>query len=699
MSDETAPKQRRRRWRVWWLAALGAAFLFGFFLLSISLVEFTASTPFCSTCHIMAPEVTAYSNSPHARTDCGTCHRGPGAWPLVKAEAANIRYLWVYPLKLYDVPIGTPIHSLRPVEIVCEQCHWPQKFYEDRLVTLADYAVDDANSLTQTALLLKTGGGTQAEGRGRGIHWHIENPVWYIATDEDRQEIPWVRAEFGGLTTEYLSADSTLSAEELSKLEPRKMDCVDCHNRATHVFQRPSEALDEAMKSGEIPADLPYIKQKGVEVLEATYQTEQDAANAITAVQHFYRVKHPEIYNVREDDVKQAVAGLQAIFDKTQFPFMQVTWETHANNIGHKDFPGCFRCHDGKHLSADNQAIRLECNICHNVPQVAGPGEELPPLSIAARAEPDSHRSSTWLAEHRFNFDATCSNCHSVENPGGSDNSSFCSNSACHATEWKFVGLDAPKIRAISEPPQIPNAPGVPAEIPHPIGPTTDCSLCHGPGKVLPAPDDHSIYTAGQCTTCHTPSLTEPGAATTTLTPVAIPHPVTGRENCLECHDPGGGVRPAPQDHAGRAVDTCQACHKPAAGAQEPVATATPAGPATPRSGAPEIPHSLDGRTNCLQCHDPGSGLKPAPQDHVGRAADTCQTCHRPAAGAQEPAATATPAGPATSRSGAPEIPHSLDGRANCLQCHDPDGRVEPAPPDHAGRSADTCQTCHKPEA
>ena len=131
--------------------------LFAFFLASMHLVEFTDSTAFCSTCHNMDPEVTVYHASPHARTDCGTCHVGPGALAFVQAKLQNVRYLWIYPLNLYPRPIPSPIESLRPVEVVCEQCHWPQKFYEDRLLTVSDYASDEKNSLTHTNLLSEDG--------------------------------------------------------------------------------------------------------------------------------------------------------------------------------------------------------------------------------------------------------------------------------------------------------------------------------------------------------------------------------------------------------------------------------------------------------------------------------------------------------------------------------------------------------------
>jgi len=584
-SSERVAESRLRRARRWpvVLGVLGVVgFLFLFFLGSLELVHYTESTAFCSACHVMKPEVTVYENSPHARTECGTCHIGPGALPVVQAKLANVRYLYVYPLNLFPRPIESPIHSLRPVEYVCEQCHWPEKFYEDRLLVLNKYGADNANSLTQIALMMKTGGGLKIEGRGRGIHWHIENPVWYIAADEKRQSIPWVKAEFGGSTIEYLSTDSTLTPEQIAKAEKRKMDCVDCHNRATHVFRRPADALDDALARGLFPSDLPAIKNQGLTVLERTYATETEAATAIAAVEEFYRKYYPDVYAKREADVRAAVASLQAIFDRTQFPFMSVNWETHPDNIGHKDFPGCFRCHDGKHLSRDNQAIRLECNICHSIPQVADPGKPLPAIQISSAREPESHRRTTWLAEHRYIFDVSCIGCHTITNPGGSDNSSFCANSACHASQWKFAGLDAPKIRQLSAPPKVPSR-GTPDPIPHPIGQRTDCTICHGVGKVHPSPENHASFKPDMCTSCHKPALQEssaPLAAPAGATPVApragqptpapapagimaIPHDLAGRDNCLMCHNPEGNIKPAPKDHVGRANETCQMCHKP----------------------------------------------------------------------------------------------------------------------------------------
>lgn len=653
-AESAAPKPRRKHWSLWILGALAVlVILFVFFVFSVELLHYTETAAFCSSCHVMHPENTAYENSPHARAECGTCHIGPGALAAFQAKMANVRYLWVYPTGRYERPIPSPIHSLRPVEVVCEQCHWPEKFFANRLVNLYRHAEDEQNSLTKIALLMQTGGGTAEAGLGRGIHWHIENPVYYIATDEQFQDIPWVQAEYNGEVIEYLSTTSTLTQADIDRAEKRKMDCVDCHNRASHDFRRPSDSIDEAMAVGLIAADLPFIKQQGVDVLERAYETEEEAAAAISGIANFYQQNHPDVYNSRQADVEQAVAQLQSIFDRTTFPFMNVTWQSHRNNIGHRDFPGCFRCHDGQHLSKDNQAIRLECNICHAIPQVALPGQPFPIVNAWPRAiEPESHLTTTWLSEHRFRFDATCTECHTVGDPGGTSNTSFCSNSACHGTEWVYAGLNAPAIRELAAPPREPGS-GQPNPVPHPITPDTNCMTCHGVNGVIPAPDSHASFDVATCTQCHQGPQSA-GAAPTDATPApqtggspeasptaqpseepaggsppAIPHTLEGRDGCVLCHGENG-VKPFPADHTGRTNDVCQMCHKPApAGSETPAAGSTPAPTAAPPSGeASRIPHDIEGQENqCLACHF-STSIEPFPANHEGFSNQMCLSCH-----------------------------------------------------------------------
>jgi pyruvate/2-oxoglutarate dehydrogenase complex dihydrolipoamide acyltransferase (E2) component len=95
----------------------------------------------------------------------------------------------------------------------------------------------------------------------------------------------------------------------------------------------------------------------------------------------------------------------------------------------------------------------------------------------------------------------------------------------------------------------------------------------------------------------------------------------------------------------------------------------------------PEVPHPVEGREDCLACHDTG-GIEPFPEDHAGRTSDVCTMCHE--AGESEVEAEEIP-----------PVPHPVDGREDCLACHDTDG-IEPFPEDHAGRTSDTCTMCHE---
>jgi hypothetical protein len=567
----------------------------------------------------MDPEKTVYEISPHQNVNCGTCHIGPGTIPAVQAKIASARYLWIYPLNLYPRPIPSPVHSLRPVEVVCEQCHWPQKFYTDRLLEISHFAEDETNSRSRTYLLLKTGGGSEREGLGKEIHWHIQNVVRYRAADEQLQNIPWIQTEIDGVTTEYVASNTTLTEAQIAALPVRQMDCVDCHNRATHVFGSPSDATDRALARGQLDARLPYLKREGVRLLTPFYETQDAAAIAIAGdLKAFYAGQYPAVETTA---VEAAATALGSLYRQIKFPEMKTDWQVHPNNVGHKDSAGCFRCHDGQHFSPEKKSIRLECNICHAIPQVVAEGAP-PPLISPAKAvpEPASHQDSNWIARHRNQFNQTCSVCHDTSNAGGGDNSSFCSNSTCHATSWKYAGLDAPGILDVSSPTQAIADQAVP--MPHPVAGQEDCLLCHGPKGIRPFPADHADRSQDICIGCHMP-LPEPTPAptaepTSAAGAPAIPHSLEGRDDCLVCHGPNG-VRPFPADHANRGNDTCTGCHT------------SPPGPTPAPVVGPGIPHSLEGRDDCLACH--ASGEESVPADHAGRTSAMCTVCHKPGGG------------------------------------------------------------------
>lgn len=333
--------------------------------------EYSESVAFCGqVCHtVMKPEFVAYNASSHARVRCVECHVGSGAESYVRAKFSGVRQLYAVTFNTYQRPIQTPVHNMRPANQTCEKCHWPEKFYGDQLKVFNHYGFDKDNSLNQTRMLIKTGGGSPTAGQVSGIHWHmnIANEITYIATDEKRQNITWVRMkDMNGKTIEYMTKDANLSQQQIEQSAKRKMDCIDCHNRPTHVYLSPNSAVDDSFTAKKLDVTLPYLKFKAVETLSKPYNTTDEALNSIAKnVDEYYRTSHADVYLTKKDSINNAVKEIQRIYQTYFFPEMKTDWQTHADNKGHYTSQGCFRCHDGQHFSRDGQVIRNDCNICH----------------------------------------------------------------------------------------------------------------------------------------------------------------------------------------------------------------------------------------------------------------------------------------------------------------------------------------------
>jgi hypothetical protein len=198
---------------------------------------------------------------------------------------------------------------------------------------------------------------------------NIANHITFIATDTQHQTIPWVQAQdMQGRITVYTAKDSALTKEQIEKSQKHLMDCIDCHSRPSHIFTPPDRSVDDSLIAGRIDQSLPFIKQQGVTELTKTYNSAEEALRDIGAdVQEFYRTKYPQVYVSRKAAIQAAISELQHIYRSTIFPYMKVDWRTHPNNIGHFYTPGCFRCHDGQHVSTDGKVISKDCNTCHTV--------------------------------------------------------------------------------------------------------------------------------------------------------------------------------------------------------------------------------------------------------------------------------------------------------------------------------------------
>jgi nitrate/TMAO reductase-like tetraheme cytochrome c subunit len=334
--------------------------------------HYSESVTFCGTsCHeVMEPEYTTYQNSPHARVACAECHIGSGAGWFVKSKLSGAYQVYATAANVYPRPIPTPIESLRPAQETCEQCHWPERIYGAQQKTFHHFMYDDDNTAWPIDMLIKTGGGDPRSGQTAGIHWHmnIGVAVEYIARDDKRQEIPWVRItdRQTGRVTVYQDRSNPLSEEEVAAASPRVMDCMDCHNRPSHIFRSPDYAIDIALLAGDVDAGLPAIKRVAVEAMAEDYESVDEAHREIAnRIAGFYRAEHPELFEQRRVAVDRAVAATQRAYALNVFPAMKAKWSAYTNNVGHFTDLGCMRCHDGEHVDDGGVAVSADCNACH----------------------------------------------------------------------------------------------------------------------------------------------------------------------------------------------------------------------------------------------------------------------------------------------------------------------------------------------
>lgn len=360
---------RRRTFLVF--LSLTFAFLFISAFGSYRAYEYTESVTFCGqACHfVMKPEFIAYQASPHAKVRCVECHVGGGPEAYARAKFTGMRQLYGVITGNFSRPIHTPVLNMRPANETCAKCHWPEKFHGDVLRVFSHYGYDEKNSLSETRMLVKVGGGSASGGPVGGIHWHmnVANEITYIAADEKRQEIPWVRMKKAdGSVVEYTAKSNTLSGPQIENAPKRTMNCIDCHNRPTHIFLSPNNAVDQALKGGKLDISLPFLKNKAVETLSRAYSTNEEAVASIQSdLDGYYKSTYPDIYAQKRDTVAAAIIEVQRIYQTYFFPEMKTDWQSHVNNIGHFNAQGCFRCHDGQHFSPEGKVIRNECNICH----------------------------------------------------------------------------------------------------------------------------------------------------------------------------------------------------------------------------------------------------------------------------------------------------------------------------------------------
>ena len=375
--------------------------------------EHTESVQFCGqTCHeTMKPEFVAYQVSPHARVRCVECHVGSGAEGYARSKITGSYQLYAIAFNKVPKPILTPVHTMPSTHDTCEQCHWPSKFNGNQLKTFSHYAYDEQNSLRSMRMLINVGGGDPATGPVAGIHWHMNlaNEITFIASDDRRQVIPWVQVkDTQGHVTEYLDRNRQPSADLMAKAERRRMNCIDCHNRPAHAYLPPDLAVDQSFAAARLDPSLPYLKREAIGVLSKPYNSTNEALSSISStLDRFYRSNYSTLYSDKSQTIQSNIKEIQRIYQTYFFPEMKTDWSTHPNNIGHLYSSGCFRCHDGEHVSNTGKVIRSDCNICHTV--------------LFDSARPPEKNARTGSFQHPVDLgalaDRKCESCHYANKP------------------------------------------------------------------------------------------------------------------------------------------------------------------------------------------------------------------------------------------------------------------------------------------
>jgi hypothetical protein len=410
--------------------------------------EYSNSDAFCaSMCHSVHPEeIASHKTASHARVRCVECHMGRNSTlKLIAMKPTHFKELWGM-IAGYERPLHAS--GLRPASEACEACHNPKAEHHDSIAVIKRFGTDAKSSETVYQLRLHTTANLVREQPWKvtGIHWHVDNELLYKTTDHQGRDIPWVQVTRpDGTKVTYVDSESKLSKEELAKLEPRRMECFNCHNAVGHPFRNPADMVDAAIAAGQIDRALPAVKGRAVLVINAAADfsgpREQRAA-AIDKLIAENAAKSPVPADLKEKEAQFLKVMRQILLDST-IEEKGLTWQSFPDHGGHKDSPGCFRCHNGKHVNDQGESIRLQCTLCHALPEVTvenGKGS-VPSVVVAGVTPPDSHSAPNFMHDHRLKLDESCAMCHG-KLEFGREGGNFCSNPACHGRSWPGVNLN-----------------------------------------------------------------------------------------------------------------------------------------------------------------------------------------------------------------------------------------------------------------
>ncbi len=609
-------------------------------------LETVDSTTFCTqVCHnVHYPEAVTFQASPHSEVPCSRCHVGVGTENFVRSKVHGLQDILPNLTGTYERPISTPLAGRRPSSETCEKCHSPQKFSGDLVRTRSVYQSDETNTKKTNTVVLKVGGGNS--NIAEGIHWHVTSDVWYLPMDEEHLEIGWVGVEQDEGYKMYINPNfaGEVTSERIAT-EKKLMDCIDCHNRVSHLFRSPDELLDSALSDSSIDDSLPFVKREAMKVIGTPSPNLKKAYAKAEGFEDFYRQNYPLVYEGKKVSIAQAIDKLKEIIRLTFFPEMLVDWTTHADQSSHNK-PSDELMDEWNVEFNDWQTNKSEgCFRCHST---LTPIEDVSSTGVVvSNGVSDNSQLISLLPKNELTqknvLDASCNLCH-----------------------YTLSESTSP----------------VPSSIPHPTEKLEDCLLCHNSFSIKPVPEDHPWSTNEACTTCHQAALTDSLLQTKTRVGLAsnTPHPIERLEDCLLCHDQSAPL-PLGSDHVWSTSETCVACHR-----QDTILLPAPSAGVV-ESSVPLLVHPTRGLEDCLLCHDK-SAPRSFSSSHPWSTNDTCSTCHKTA-----PASLPVPAAlPLTS---VPKISHLTRGLENCLLCHDKSATV-PFNTNHPWSTNETCNACHE---
>jgi nitrate/TMAO reductase-like tetraheme cytochrome c subunit len=421
---------RSRRGIFGFLLVVGA-FAFAGIWTGVTLIHWTETADFCGRCHQMGPELVAYESGPHRDVTCGECHVEPGVAGWVKAKLNGTRQLIEVITGLYPEPIPPPEHDALPsTKDTCQKCHSLDRLASAALVARTSFSEDEANTRSFVGLMIRPGSGDTFDEQ-RGVHWHVLRNVEFWTPEDDPEKIDYVAVTaLDGTVREFIAQDQIEIAEDVqpdidrlkADEKSRTMDCIQCHNRVGHPIPNPRQGLDSDLANERIDTTLPYVKREGMEILWNGYPDEETAFAEADKLEDFYELEYPEVAAEQPGEIDEAIAQIKILYRLTATPEMKVTYSSYPDFMGHMDFPGCFRCHDGGHFLvedgvATSEVIPYTCDACHTWPQIGGAVASLP-LGVP----PTTHDDNLWVFNHK---DVATS-----VDPGGQD----CGE--CHARDY-----------------------------------------------------------------------------------------------------------------------------------------------------------------------------------------------------------------------------------------------------------------------